>query len=248
MSKGSLRRLITMSMMPPRFEEALFPNSGFDKGAMPPWIMVGNNSTNIVNLVNADGLVVKSRNPNIATFSESSNNINHTRELIITGVSPGITWIDVFAPNSNSVITMLEVDVKDKARFDVGFQFVTDDLMDSTTRSTNIAVELQRLLNEIYEDQTNISFSRTRIVPVQAETSLLNIVSEQERGDRHKRPSEWDKLVCKGDPNATINIFFMSWEGTDERRPSSLGRYQEYPSKILAKNGDFICDDGMTDE
>src|SRR5262249_2863883 len=72
---------------------------------------------------------------------------------------------------------------------------------------------------------------------------------ERERGNRHKSAAEWDKLVSKGDPNAAINVFFMPWEGTDERRPSSsLGRYQEYPSKILERDGNFICDDGMTDE
>ena len=56
--------------------------------------------TDFVNLDNAAGLVVKSRNENIADFDEpqgSSN--NNRRELMINGKSPGVTFIDVFAPN-----------------------------------------------------------------------------------------------------------------------------------------------------
>jgi hypothetical protein len=45
-------------------------------------------------------------------------------------------------------------------------------------------------------------------------------------------------LVSGGDSGAEINLFFMPWEGTEERRPS----------RMLMKDGDIVCQDGMSDD
>jgi hypothetical protein len=225
----------------PRFHRDSLPiDSSFDATATPPWLMLPSTSgTDFVNLDNAAGLVVKSRNENIADFDEpqgSSN--NNRRELMINGKSPGVTFIDVFAPNSSTaVITKLEVSVKDRMVHTIAFHLVTDGLINTTTRTANSVTILHNVLNNIYERRANLNFNMTRVVSVDVNTYLLNIVIEQERGGKRAH-REWDKLVAVGDPNAEINVFFMPWEGTEDRRPSQM----------LVSGGDFVCEDGMSDE
>jgi hypothetical protein len=137
----------------------------------------------LVNLDDAAGLAVKSRNENIAEFDEPAGSTNNaSRELTIKGKNPGVTFIDVFAPGSNTaVITKLEVSVKDRLLRTIVFHLVTDNLINKTARSSTSVAILHNTLNEIYERRANVTFAGTRTDSIDVSTSLMSIVIEQER-------------------------------------------------------------------
>jgi hypothetical protein len=202
-------------------------------------MLAANSGLDFVNLDNAAGLMVKSRNLNIVEFDEPQGSSNNTtRELMVTRKSPGVTFIEVFAPGSSTtVITKLEVSVKDKVSHTIAFHLVTDNLVNKTTRVPQSVTILHNILNDIYGKRANLNFTMTGTNSIDVSTSLLSIVIEQEiRGRREHR--EWDKLVSAGDSGAEINVFFMPWEGTEDRRPS----------RMLVKDGDIVCQDGMSDD
>jgi hypothetical protein len=225
----------------PRFTRDLSSDSSFDGTARPPWLMVAAAAgVDIVNLDNAAGFVVKSRNENIAEFSEPQGSTNSdSRELMITGKSPGVTFIDVFAPGSKSaVLTKLEVSVKNQIVHTISFHLVTDNLINKTTRSSTGVTILHDVLNDIYEKRANVRFNLTRSDSIEAGSNLMSIVIEQERQSRHAPRREWEKLVAGGDPDAEINVFFVPWEGSAGRRPTQM----------LVYGGDIVCADGMSDD
>jgi hypothetical protein len=220
--------------------------SGFDKEARPRWLMIRRRFSQQIFLVNGAGWVVQSQNTNIATIREDSigiPNLFNGREFWITGESPGVTFIEAYLYHSGKipVARLLEVNVKDERSFNIAFQFVTDNIIEKTTRPTSIADELVSILNDIYGSQANITFTKTREVFVDVKTSLLLIVDLDKPNDdgslRHYH-REWDKLVPAGDPGANINVFFMPWDGPDDKRPSQM----------LGSSVDFVCPDGMLDD
>lgn len=220
-------------------------DSGFDKDATPRWQMVAESDTAFVNLVNAANLVVKSRNENIATFDEPSSRIGTAkRELLISGKSPGRTFIDVFARSSptrvlTTVLTKLEVFVKAQtSRLNIVFNFVTDHVFSKTKRSSAFTTPLLGDLNNTYLRQVNIGF-RGRTADIQVETSHSRIAHEQKDGNRRKHADpEWNALILHGDSGAHINVFFMSGTGMPNKRPSRM---------LGDEFGNIVCDDGMSD-
>jgi hypothetical protein len=237
-------------IMPIRFHRTRFrrdfsSESSFDGTAKPPWLMLAatngvTSGIDIVNLDNAAGLVVKSRNENIAEFSEPQGSTNNdSRELMITGKSPGVTLIDVFAPGSNTaVLTKLEVSVKNQIVHTIAFHLVTDSLVIKSTRSSTSLTILHNVLNDIFWKRANVRFNLTRSDSIEASTNLMNIVIEQERHSSHAPRREWDKLVAGGDPDAEINVFFMPWEASVAKRPTEM----------LVYDGDIVCADSMSDD
>lgn len=122
---------------------------------------------------------------------------------------------------------------------DIAFHYVEDDLSNQTTRnrSPSFLDELERVLSSTYFLQTSIMFTRTRAVPIQVNTSLRKILSEQlDAGDLREK-GELYKLGLQGDAEADINVFFMRWSGPVAQRPSQM----------MGTNWTCICEDSMTD-
>ena len=122
----------------------------------------------------------------------------------------------------------------------IAFNFITDYIFVPTTRSSGIVADLVGRLNLTYEIQTNVTFATTRDGPVQADTSLLKIVLEQREGAgrRIRLRRELDTLIAAGDPGADINVFFVPWAGTEQKRPL----------EILLADGNLVCPDGLSDD
>jgi hypothetical protein len=223
--------------------------SGFDKEAHPPWLMVrftnARRFSQRLFLVNGDRWVVESHNSSIASLAEDTlgiPNIFNGREFSITGESPGVTFIEGFLHHDGKipVARLLEVSVKDERSLSIAFHFVTDDLFTATNRPATIADELLLILNDIFGNQANVTFTTTRKGAAQVSTNLLLIVTADQPNEdgilKHHR--EWDKLLVARDPTADINVFFMPWGGSKDRRPT----------RILGLSGDFVCPDEMLDD
>jgi hypothetical protein len=138
-------------------------DSSFDPTSRPWLMLAANSGLDFVNLDNAAGLMVKSRNLNIAEFDEPQGSSNNaTPELMVKGKSPGVTFIDVFAPGSSTTVnTKLEVSVKDKVSHTIAFHLVTDNLINKTTRTPQSVTILHNVLNDIYRIRANLNFNMT---------------------------------------------------------------------------------------
>src|SRR5215475_5329944 len=106
---------------------------GFDKDALPPWLMIGYRSAKVMLLDFAAGLAVKSMNPAIATISEDLQE-GQSRWFMINGKNPGRGFIEVRDLKRQSLAARLEVNVKRKLSLRIGFFFVQDKAGDRTTR------------------------------------------------------------------------------------------------------------------
>jgi hypothetical protein len=225
-------------MPTPQFEE-IGPNLGFDKNALPRWQMVALKSTihnkKIVFLRFGDGMNVINQNPPVATLTEDpSLSSSDTRAFIIEGISPGVTFIDVFDSASRTLFPRrLEVEVKDNRRFKISYHFV-----DKTAyKTTDITNQVHNNLNSLFEGQANINFDLSNARPLMSIATLIAIVFELKNADRRK-PSqrEWDTLIDSSDKGADFNVFFMPWDGRPENRPTEM----------LARDNQVICPDGLT--
>ena len=238
-------------MLTPQFDG--FEGSGFDKDATPRWQMVayGNPFPTVkrVSLKNAAGMDVESVNTNIAIIDETTDTIfSDFRQFEITGKSPGPTFIEVWDPNSKTLFSrLLEIDVKNKLSYKIAYHFVEDNRFKQTKLDASILTRLHFNLNDIYENQTNITFDMTRAAPIQVNTSMDDIIREQEKNDpwwdgeqAWRGPYvEWNKLVKHGDPSALFNVFFVP----RSKKEPFAGR----PS-LTQLDGDIVCEDVMTVE
>jgi hypothetical protein len=260
----------------PRFEEGV-PDFGFDITATPPWLMVGLGDSKVVFLLDGAGMVATSQNANIASVQNHiPNTINNFRRLLaIGGHTPGVTRIDVFSPGVFALAAFvprwrqpdlsLAVTVKAPRTVAIAFQYVTDDLLDETTRTRapQFLDDLLNALNATFPKQANVTFTKARAAPVQVKTSLFKIVSEQPDVADLRDRGELSKLALAGDPDAEINVFFMPWPWTKKQRasqtvgkdgkplsPDQLDRRQlvdKRPSQMIGTARACICEDEMSD-
>jgi hypothetical protein len=224
-----------MALMP-RFK-AHEPNRGFDELAKPAWQMVPYHAgmPPLVDLMNAGGMAVTSVNENIAKVEDllpSAAN-DPERNLSLTPVSPGTTFIEVRGGPGNSLLQRLEVSVKPPVTRAVSFQFVTD--IGETTRTTDATDKLVRALNDVFAPQANLLFTKGRVASVRTHVTMQQILKEQDID--FIRPSRsWGTLTGEGDPAADVNVYFMQF----------LGRDEQAPDQVFGTDGDVVCPDGLT--
>jgi hypothetical protein len=228
-------------MPPPQFIK-LADDMGFDETAVPRWQTIALGSgffdAREVQLQFGDGMTATSQDQNIATIAPAGT---EPGRFLVQGKNPGITFIDVFDPNSaTSFPKLLEVDVKGEKRVKIAYQFVDKTSVNQSQITGQVHTNLT--IN-IYEPQANIVFDMTRAAPIMVTSTLRDIIFELRQSSRRMiKHREWDELTSWGDRSADINVFFMEWDG----RPSDA------PSEILAQfdfdKGGFniVCPDGMT--
>jgi hypothetical protein len=204
-------------MPPPQWKE---PNGmggawGFDSHAVPPWLLVGAQSTKALLLDFAAGLVVRSVTPGVVTLSEGQPE-GQSRWFMITGNNPGRGFIEVRDFHHRGLEARLEVSVKRKRTLKIGFYFVQDKAGDTTTRQPGIVDSVIDELNNIYESQTNLTFEAWGGGDVQVNIDLDDVVmkgwdakSKAWTGDAMSLKRVWQEIVAKGDRGADFNVFFV---------------------------------------
>jgi hypothetical protein len=210
--------------------------------------MVPHGGSNFVKLIDGGGMDVRPRNPSVVNVTESTTGVERVREFTVEGKTPHVaTYLEVFptvagagpaARRGGAVpVARLEVNVKVFMTVTIAFQFVTDDLAVTTTRTpADVSPDLLvRTLNFFYPDQTNIRFSKAREGPVQVDTTLLRIRGEQKDLENLRYGPEWVKLTNARESGADINVFFMPWSGTAAKAPLVM----------FGMDGNCVCPDGI---
>jgi len=207
---------------------------GFDKHAVPPWLLVGAQSTKALLLDFAAGLVVRNVTPAVVTLHEGQS-----RWSMITGNNPGPGFIEVRDPQSQALVARLEVKVKGKRPpLRIGFHFVQDKAGDKTTRSPDIVDSLIDELNSIYEPQTNLTFETWGGGEIQINTSAdvvqkgWDAKTKTWTGEAMSLKSVWKEIVAKGDRGTDFNVFFVPARSYDD-------------PLVLTQDNNCVIEDGV---
>ncbi len=202
---------------------------GFDRNAVPRWLMVPTRDSREVHLSDAGGMIVVPINPAVADIIESTSGSEDDRIFTVTGkTSPVPTFIQVYRPfdflprmENFRPVVRLEVNVKAPMPLKIALQYVTDDLFVPTQRlkTATFAGGIDTELNGVYTPQTNINFTLTREVSKNVDTNLPAIRREQVDLENIRPTRAWLKLLEARDPTADINVLFMPWSGSKVKEP-----------------------------
>jgi len=215
---------------------------GFDETARPPWLMVGHRKIKTMLLEFGRGKLVKSMTPHIADISKDGSDEGDNSFFMIEGKSPGQGRIEVRNPKTRALEAALAVSVKNEMTYGVTFNFVQDYLNNKTTLQSGIADALKDSLNEIYRDQTNITFEllQARHLPIDL---ILNdaVIEERDIIDnkmktgfaRLPQEREWNKIFA-ANANDGFNIYFV---------PSDK-KASENDTLVFTKGSNCIIEDG----
>lgn len=131
---------------------------GFDDTTTrPPWFLVGLGSSKALYLDFAAGMKVKSVHSGIAVIHEEMMD-QQSRVFMIEGKNLGRVHIEVRDPGTKSLLSILLVSVKQSIKMPVNFHFVEDHYGNKPVTKQGIVSDLIDNLNEIYDNQTNLSF------------------------------------------------------------------------------------------
>jgi peptidoglycan hydrolase-like protein with peptidoglycan-binding domain len=224
---------------PVRFEESKV-NNGFDGKVTPPWQMVPVAGFKIVKVTNTNGVTFSCKNPAVASVVQISPN-----QIQIGGLSHATTVIEA-KDAGGRVVGTLEVAVKNKKTVVTSFFFVEDSatpVKHKTGRKVGDEVNLTKLVNAIYEPQTNIEFKVRSAKPLPIAKDLgpvirwaLNIPGVPVSED------EWNLIKSKRDPGADFNVFFV-WEYEQDATPN----VDDAEAGTISKDKMTIMEDNLTD-
>lgn len=202
-------------------------SSGFDKDAVPPWLMIAPRGEKYLALDFAVGKVVKSINPNIADITDISIG-GPSRLFKVTGKLPGRrpARIEVRDPRTNRLEAALDVSVKNQRPMSISFHFVEDKAGDTTNRKFEDAGDIIRELNKVYTPQTNIKFRLGRSSLLKVDIDLGDVIDARTNDKGYLLTGEafiygkqmWKKIFAtKADRMAHFNVYFVPTEKKDNR-------------------------------
>jgi hypothetical protein len=217
------------------------PYEGFDRFATPRWQMVPAGGDRYVVLRDGAGLAVNKTNPAIsldeirpAELPGGPGNATMPTDRVfrLHGLHSGMTKLR--ATSGGTLVTQLDVSVKD-ARVDmISFHFVSDSANHHTSRSPAAVPEWVSTINRIYKLQANIEVRRRNVdlikVPGDLGPRIRTVV--------HRVPSRtdaWRRVIAQRDPGATFNVFCV-WEVDAVNSPAD--------EDALA-NADCLCEDNL---
>lgn len=195
-------------------------NNGFDKDASPPWLMVAEDGSKTIELLNAQNMTVTSEDPSVAEVREGLSQPGMAKRAItILGKKKGTTFVRV--RGGGAVQASLEVCVKGKKTVKVAFNFVEDSAGHRTTRNISLVNTWVSRINAIYVPQTNIHVEKVSSRAVKVARDLGAVVRYSSHiSTAAASEHEWNVVVAKGDGSADFNFFYV-WEYEQDATPGT---------------------------
>ena len=153
-----------------RFDEIEDRNDrdGLDTSENPPWLLVGIGLPKVIRLRDAANWTVSNSNPGVVTMTVGEPRTRPERPIVFIPVGIGVSTVEARSPSGRQSI-QLRVYTRPLIVHTIAFYFVRDEarpVAHQTRRPQAEAVQILRLLNEIFHLQANILFNQINLQPV----------------------------------------------------------------------------------